>query len=163
LPRGAGRVAFSPDGTRVAAMINAEGQCRVWHADTGEEAGRVGPVGHELLAMTFHPDGRGLVLGGNSPEAALGGRDGGGRVASFRGQTDDVCDLAYSPDRARLVSAGYDRLLKLWDAATGQEMLTLKGHRAPVNSVAFSPGGDWIASGSDDGTVRLWEAGGPAR
>jgi WD40 repeat protein len=56
------KVAFSPDGTRLAAG-SADGTVQVWHTTTG----RACPVlrGHadQVWGVAFAPDGRGLASG----------------------------------------------------------------------------------------------------
>jgi hypothetical protein len=82
----------------------------------------------------------------------------GQEVASLKGHTSAVNDIAYSPDSARLATAGQDGTVQVWDLAIGQQVAVLKGHNGPVRCVAFSPDGGRLASGGDDGAVRVWDA-----
>ena len=155
---GGGRVAFSPDGLRVAAEGRGVGVLRIWNVATGA-------VLHDLASkgtadfLQFTPDGRSLiardersirvwdtatftlrqtiqVLGGerNSPGTALS-RD-GGRVAVGMGDGNvQIRQL----DGGQLV-----KLLKL----SGDSIL----------AVAYSPDDTRLAVAAADGTVHLWDA-----
>lgn len=67
-------VAFSPDGTLVAAA-SGDGSIRVWNTMTGNPYGRplFGPEGHtgKVLAVAFSPDGKLLASGGADKKIRL--------------------------------------------------------------------------------------------
>jgi len=154
-------IAFSPDGTLVAAATYST--VRIWEAATGdllhtfEVAGMI-----EDRCMVFSPDCQSIAIG-HFPEAidlwsvATGEQqqtledDSGIRLAS----------LAFSPDGTLLASPHMDGIIKLWHVPSGRLIATLDtqtmDHRFQWSTIAcFSPEGNVLAAGYSDGYVRLW-------
>ncbi|MEL7406042.1 MAG: TIR domain-containing protein [Cyanobacteria bacterium J06558_2] len=77
-------------------------------------------------------------------------------IATLKGHTGAVKDVAFDPSGQRLASASEDHTLKLWQT-NGTLLLTLRGHRDYVTAVDFSPDGKLVISGSRDNSVRIWE------
>jgi WD40 repeat protein/tRNA A-37 threonylcarbamoyl transferase component Bud32 len=153
-------VAFSPDGTLVAACCRPagrDGDVRVWRLRTGELlatlGGHVGPV-------------RGLAFGRAGRHLATGGEDGTVRVYDLAsrgpprvlsGHPGRVLAVAFHPGQDLLAAAGDGEVIRLWDTRTGKVVRTLAGHGDEVLALAFSPDGRRLASGSYDRTVRVWD------
>jgi WD40 repeat protein len=159
---GAGWVAFSPDGKRLAS---ADFQTiTVWDGGTGRELltikGAAGPV-------VFSPDG--TRLAGQTEhwasikpgELKVWDARTGQELLIIKGAT---CPAAFSPDGTRLAGSAWDFAgnmptgIKVWDARTGQELLALKGHPNGIRGLAFNSDGKRIAS-ADYKTIRVRDAG----
>ncbi|WP_329319433.1 NACHT and WD repeat domain-containing protein [Streptomyces sp. NBC_01262] len=167
--RGAGTVAWSPDGQRLAVSSD-DGKVRVWQGDGPEPVVLTGG-GAWLRGVAWSPDGLRLATGPRDSAlrvwstttwtelAVLHHDPGPGTVR--RG--DGVGILAWSPDGSRLASVGDDLALRIWDGATYASVAVLRGHERMVWGLDWSPDGQRIATSGEDMTVRIWDpAGGSA-
>jgi WD40 repeat protein len=148
-------VAFSPDGSQIAAVGSS---VTIWKAATGETIRTLAQAGH---ALAFSPDGRQLAVAG-SDGIRIWKLDTGQTVHTFAGRTGGRSGLAFSPDGKQLAAASLDAKtngISLWDLETGTVQRTLRGHLREVVAVAFSADGKLLASGSMDGTAKLWDLG----
>jgi serine/threonine protein kinase/WD40 repeat protein len=163
---------FSPDGTRLAAVLGSIGQpsqLLVLDATTGKECARWNGRTGLGTGVAFSPDGRRVAatVGDyrNHGELIVGDVESGGLMNLGRAQGAVV----FSPDGARLVA--FSALLPqaaevcLWDVATGRQVLVLKGHAGSSSheALAFSPSGERIVStasmpGTNAVEVKTWDA-----
>jgi WD40 repeat protein len=155
--RGARGVAFSPDGSLVAA--SAGRQVRLWSAASGSEVRTLDST-QRISLIAFSPDGGRLAaLTVDTPGVIVWAPDTGKQVAAWQaGAKEGIFGLAFSPDGTRLATAHGDGTVHVWNARTGREGLTIRGHGAVVRGVSFSSDGRRLVSASDDGTVKLWDA-----
>jgi WD40 repeat protein len=162
------RVAFSPDGRRLASL--GREAVTVWDVESGEEllAGRHPDA--DPGAVAFTPDGARLV-GAVGRDVRIWDASDGRVLKTLKGHSQAVDHLAVSRDGRRIVSGGgslavlsapADCEVRVWDADSGQELLTLSGHTSPIRGVAISPDGLRIVSCSGAEArgqmLRLWDA-----
>jgi WD40 repeat protein/serine/threonine protein kinase len=121
-------LAFSPDGTRLAA-------------GSGD-------------GLERHPDGS---FSPQPRKVKVWDVRTGQELITLKGHTSDVHSVAFSPEGSRLATGSDDSTVRVWGTRTGQERFTLSGHVGPVTCVAFRPDGILLASGSRDQTVKLWD------
>lgn len=78
-------------------------------------------------------------------------------LASLRGHSGDVLDLAWSPHDAWLATCSVDNSVIVWNALKWHEIVAvLKGHTGLVKGVSWDPVGRYLSSQSDDKSVRVW-------
>jgi len=150
-------VAFSPDGSKVAAG-SLDGKAHVWDAATGQllrsfdaQAGVMNGYG-----IAFSPDGKYLAAGCANGSALIWEVETGKLARTFT-HTGGVVSVAFSPDGRTLATAGDDHTVKLWRVDTGEEVATFRGHTERMALVVFSPDGKTLASASFDHTAKLWD------
>jgi WD40 repeat protein len=147
------RMAFSPDGKRLAIDSGRGDGLKVWDAETGQE---LLCIKGDSLTVAFSPDGKRLVgASENYGTVTVWDAQTGQQLLTFRGHTAKVEDVAFSPDGKRLASASSDKTVKVWDAEAGPSPLRITGR---FGVVAFSPDGKRIATESKDKTVKVWDA-----
>jgi WD40 repeat protein len=122
----AAEVAVSPDG-RYVALADWDlkrPEVAVWDRTTGQLVTTLRDYNRFLGALTFSPDGRRLVTGGDDGTVRLWDPLTGEEVLTLRGHLGKVVRLAFTRDGRRLISVGEDHTARVWDArpmAEGQD------------------------------------------
>jgi len=145
------RLAFSPDGSRLAA--SGEKGVRVWTTADGRLAASFQAPGDRGLA--FSRDSRALLTCGGSAAARAWTLD-GAPLRSYIGHLDAVRALALSADGATLITGSDDHSARLWDAASGAEKARLSGVPVPVLQALVSADGRRLVT-LDAQAARLWD------
>lgn len=153
-------LAFSPDGTRLAA--GSYETVRVFDANTGERIFSLEGHSGAIAALAFSPDGARLGTGGGGirpPDktARLWDVATGQQLAALDGNTSGIAAIAFSPDGSLLAAGSEDMTARVWNVASGEPMVTMHGHNRLVTSISFSSDSRRIATGSLDKTARLWD------
>jgi WD40 repeat protein/tetratricopeptide (TPR) repeat protein len=156
--RGGGVVAFSPDGTTLAAAT--AGKIVVWNISTGTRVGDPFDSEGNANSIAFSPDGRTLASGSSSSNNLrfwnVATRSASGPPLTVH--DGSAVTVAFSPDGKTFATGGGDKTILFWDLKSRQPIgEALRGHTLNVESLAFSGDGKTLASGSWDGTVILWD------
>ncbi len=152
--KGSQRLAFSPDGRRLAAVHEAR-EVKVFDVATLQETCAFRGHQSRVYALAFSPDGKRVASAGEDVRVwdAATGRE----FLAFRGHSRDGQSLAFSPDGDRLVSAGADGALKIWEAAGGREILNYREEGWSSLQVDFHPDGKRIVGPHGESGVKIWE------
>ncbi len=157
-------LAYSADGSRLAAEYSVDRAVHILDADTGRVLVRLRPVSNGYACATaMSPDGR-LVVVAND-QAYLFDAATGRELRALGGHKLWPTVLTFSPDGSRLApgsgiwnNPAQVGEVKVWDPATGKQLFEVKGLRCGVNGLAYSPDGRLLAAACGDGAVRLWDA-----
>ncbi len=158
-------MAYSPDGTRVAAACQ-DGTVRLWEAATGKEI-RAIPAGGRVNSVAFSLDGK-SIAGGTMPMDPFHRRDDkpmhgikvwdaatGGELRTFPSPGSNIPYLAFLPDGTILSGTPP---LRLWNPADGTETRKLTAPVGNGSAVALSPDGTTVATlGNSARVVMLWD------
>ncbi|KAH7918640.1 WD40 repeat-like protein [Leucogyrophana mollusca] len=156
-------VAFSPDGSRIAAGFGG-GSFQVIDISTGESV--VGPVkGHKnvvdstmycpVSSIVYSPDGRLLVTASWDKSIRAWDSKTGVQVGTQMGHEDSVLCVSAAADGRRIASGGWDGTVRVWDLETQLQVGDPFDAHGRVLSVAFSPDARYIVSGGNHDTVCL--------
>ena len=146
------RVAFSPDGRRLAS-VSDDMTVRLWGVSRMKEVHVYrGHEGTYLRSLAFSPDGRFLTtadMGLTNQFKVWDLSHGPQEYTTLNHRHAEIVGgLAFAADGHRLASASRDRTVKLWDTADGRLLRTLDGHTREVTCVAFGSADQLLASGS---------------
>jgi WD40 repeat protein len=173
-------VAFSPDGrivltsggmekwvtthTASGATVQSRGAVGLavmWDIATGVEIRRLEGYSDWVRALSFSPDGRFVLTGGDDHTARLWNAETGKELRRFEGHTSDVKAVAFSRDGRRVLTGSNDSSARVWDANTGGELVRFIGLINRVNATVLSQDGRFVLTGSyqnNGGGVCLWDA-----
>jgi len=152
-------LAFSPDGLRLAAMLD-DGSLWVWDVASARLLERFG-VGRSSwkTSLSWSADGARLLTAAHTNSLVrLWSLAEGSSGEALRGHASYVYPLAYSPDGTRIVSGGWDDALRIWSSATGELLATLDSDSGRVQTLALSPDGLRIVGGTGGGALIAWDS-----
>ena len=150
------RVAFSPDGTRLAV---AGDTVEFFDVATRRRVGASVPLGSPAATVSFSPDGKTLAVGGTQGDLYLVDVPSGRRRGPLPGLSPSgvryqrgVQPRRAPPGRNDPVGQAvvYDHLRR-----AAPRPAPLPGNPNNVSAARFSPDGSLLATGSLDGTLRL--------
>ena len=155
-------VAFSPDGTILAASESGNNTILLLDVDSGAYKAVLSTPqtwnSDGVASVAFSPDGKTLASGSyralriwDVPSATL--------KVTLEGHPQWISNVVFSPDGRTLASTSYSSPVRLWDVPSATGKATLNGHTRGTWSVAFSPDGTILATGGTyrDSTVQLWD------
>ncbi len=165
-------LAFSPDGTRIAALTKpvgseasrSSGEVRAWDAGSGAERLRF-ETGPSSPALAYSPDGKWLAeIGKGGASHRL--RDAGSGKEVLELTTAPSAGIsfavAFSPDGSCLAVSSEDSKVRIWnvtDVTSGGGRAAdriLDGKITLLDDVAWSADGRQVFASSDRGTVMEW-------
>lgn len=144
-------VAWSPDGTRLAAGHvmgsekgeSARGIVKVWDSSTGQLLMTLDSTWHlySVVSVVWSPDG-GLIASVDVDRAIIWNAVSG--AIETRLGIDGVRRVSWSPDGNRLITGGFSFSVEVWDGNTYQ-LLSTFDTGDPVIELAWRPDGQQIA------------------
>ncbi|MDR0320789.1 MAG: hypothetical protein LBI28_04730 [Treponema sp.] len=153
-------IAWSPDGTQVAAVGNKSG--KVWNASTGAVVLLITSE-KQLESVAFSPNGRQLLVGDGEYGLRVRGvvkifdLPSGRVVRTFSEMDGRIEDVVMSPDSKQVLAVGAMGKLTVWDAESGDEIKTLelKDYDYSKASAVFSPDANRVLFINNDNTIGV--------
>ena len=105
-------VAYSPDGTRLAASLY-DGTVFVGDSTSGARQQTLIGHGDQVMSVAFSPDGNLIASGSADKTIILWDAATGSSLRTLTGHTESVTSVAFSPDGRILASGSFDTYVKL--------------------------------------------------
>ncbi|EEZ97170.1 Bromodomain and WD repeat-containing protein 3-like Protein [Tribolium castaneum] len=119
-------------------------------------------LGHlsAVYCLLFDYSGRYIITGADDLLIKLWSSVTGRLIATFRGASSEITDIAINLENTLLAAGSIDRILRIWDLQTGIPVAVLPGHTGMITSVNFCPSPSWnfqyLITTSTDGSVAFW-------
>jgi WD40 repeat protein len=111
-----------------------------------------------IYTISFSPDGRTIVAGGNDFTARVWDASTGQALFSQPVQhAGQILDARISPDGRRFVTGGQDTVAQIWSTRTGQRVGPPLKHILHVKYLRFNPDGRRLLANSCDQAARVWD------
>jgi WD40 repeat protein len=152
------RVAWSPDGTRLAGGDD-DGYVYLWNARDGTQQ-RLAGHGGAVMSVAWSPDGMRLASAGSGREGGelfVWEAYSGERVQVLAEHPGAASAVTWSPSGKRLISGGSDGRLRWWEVDSGYCVRVQEAHQGTVHALKVSPDGSRLASCGDDGAIMIWD------
>jgi RNA polymerase sigma factor (sigma-70 family) len=154
---GGGAVAFSANGTHVAAQFGG-GFTSVFDVASGRLVLVLRlQIGQGRETLAFSPDGRTLAIGDGSGSIHLVDSQNGAVSAKVSGKRP-ILALTFLAGGAKLAVADGGRAVRLLDLAVGKENTAFDAPDA-IDTLAVATKGQWAATAGAGGNVMVWDTG----
>lgn len=120
-------------------------------------------LGHlsAVYCVLFDRSGKYIITGADDLLVKLWSAIDGRLLATFRGASAEITDIAVNLENTLLAAGSLDRILRVWDMQTCAPIAVLTAHTGMITSVNFcpSPRGDlrYLVTTSTDGSIAFWQ------
>jgi serine/threonine protein kinase/WD40 repeat protein len=143
------RIAFHPQGQKMAVSNRSNSSVKVFDAESGEVLHTLPPPGGGW-PLAWHPDGK-LLVTGNGSSLYVWQFPGGKEPLVLEGHQNNVMEVAFNHAGDLLASRSWDGTTRLWDPVVGKQLVSIPGH-----FIRFGPDDRQLAY-AQDAEVGLWE------
>ena len=151
-------IAFSPDGTRVAA--GGYRTVKIWERSANHKVGDLPATADVPVSAVGSADGKLVAIGLNNGSAQIIEVATQKVVATVGGHGGPVNAVAFSADGTKVLTGSADKTAKLFNVADGAELRVITTP-APVNAVAFAVEGSLVVTANEDNKLRTWAVAAP--
>lgn len=149
---GAGQLIYSPNGRYLAQAANDGSQLELTRI---EDLVTISLVSADAFRMAFSPQSTYLASSGQFTQCWQ--VDSGSLIARFRGQDEDVPDLAFSPDERFLAIARTDGPVEFWDFHMPRLVRSYHWNIGRLSAIALAPDGLTCAAAGENGRIVIWD------
>lgn len=154
-PRGAGKLAFSPDGRQLLASWTSDlNLAWVYDVATGNTVAELRSHTDATSSVAFSGDGKTALTAGFDATVKVWDATNWRELRSFKAHDAWVASAVFSPDGGKILTAGYDGRIKSWDARTGEQLAVFQGLSVGKSRIALA--GNLLISAGERGTVQTW-------
>ncbi|XP_037323684.2 bromodomain and WD repeat-containing protein 3 isoform X2 [Pungitius pungitius] len=120
-------------------------------------------LGHlsSVYCVAFDRTGRRIFTGSDDCLVKIWATDDGRLLATLRGHSAEICDMAVNHENTLIASASCDKTIRVWCLRTCAPITVLQAHGASITSIQFSPAVKgttrYLASTGADGMVCFWK------
>lgn len=120
-------------------------------------------LGHlsAVYCVLFDRSGKYIITGADDLLVKLWSAIDGRLLATFRGASAEITDIAINLDNTLLAAGSLDHILRVWDLQTGGPIAVLCSHTGMITSVNFCPSPrmdpKYLVTTSTDGSVAFWQ------
>lgn len=154
-----GGIAWSPDGTTLAAVIAGETDpIFMWHLDNGTYKPFIIPDLRSPSAATgvaWSPDGKYLATAGFTGTYVFG--DLSAAIPSKQLTAPGAFSFAWDSNGKQIAVGGLDGVIYLEDVTASKLLSTIAVGKDAITALAWSPDGKRLATSGPDPVVRVWE------
>ncbi|WP_435009277.1 c-type cytochrome domain-containing protein [Tundrisphaera lichenicola] len=149
-------VAFSPDGTKLAAA-GADRAVRVWEVATGKELALIEDHADWIFDLAWSPDGKRLATASRDKTSKVFDVEKKESIATFPGHADTVYCVAFAPDGKSIVTGGADNQIRSWNPdEDAKQIKVVGGFGGAVFRLLFAPDGKTLLATGADKVVRTF-------
>uniref|UniRef100_A0A3Q3KJK9 Bromo domain-containing protein n=1 Tax=Monopterus albus TaxID=43700 RepID=A0A3Q3KJK9_MONAL len=120
-------------------------------------------LGHlsSVYCIAFDRTGHRIFTGSDDCLVKVWATDDGRLLATLRGHSAEICDMAVNHDNTLIASASCDKVIRIWCLRTCAPITVLQAHAASITSIQFCPAVKgtvrYLASTGADGMVCFWK------
>jgi WD40 repeat protein len=159
-----GAVAYSPDGTLLAACYGVMGNrafdsvVYLWDSQTGKQQGslRSNFQAAHPTAICFSPDGR-MLAAACGPCLRVWDIPTAKELVRLHAGKKHFKGLAFTPDGQRLVAVNNDAITRIWGVGSWPELEGYEWSIGKLGAVTVAPDGFRMAAGGSTGKVVIWD------
>jgi len=150
-------VAFSPDGTKLAAG-GADRAVRVWEVATGKELALIEDHADWIFDIAWSPDGKRLATASRDKTSKVFDVEKKESIATFPGHAETVFCVAFTPDGKAIATGGADNQIRVWNPdEDAKQSKVVGGFGGNVFRLLFHPDGKTLLATGADKVVRVFE------
>lgn len=120
-------------------------------------------LGHltAVYCVLFDRSGKYILTGADDLLVKLWSAIDGRLLATFRGASAEITDMAVNLDNSLLAAGSLDRILRVWDMQNCAPVAVLTAHTGMITSVNFCPSPSrelkYLVTTSTDGSIAFWQ------